>query len=104
MTAEQVRETLHAQPFHPFIIHLVDGREFRINHRGFISQSPSGRTIIVYQENERIHIVDLFLVIDLEILPLPAGTTSPTSARSRSTRIRTACRSWFTTMARSACG
>jgi hypothetical protein len=66
MTAEQLRTMREANPFRPFIIHLTDGRTFTVPHRDFVSQSPSGRTIIIYNANDSFSIVDLFLVTELE--------------------------------------
>lgn len=75
MTIEQFRNLLNAQPFAPFSIHLADGRQIPVVHREFVAQSPSGRTVIVYQPNESFNIVDLLLVTDLEVsTALPAQT------------------------------
>jgi hypothetical protein len=67
MTIEQLRQVLHATPFQPFTIHLADGREMRVPHREFVAQSPSGRTIIVYHEDESFSIIDLLLVTELKV-------------------------------------
>jgi hypothetical protein len=71
MTAEQVRKMREANPFLPFRIHLADGRVLSVPHRDFVSQSPGGRIIIVYDSDETFNIVDLYLVTDLEV-PKPA--------------------------------
>lgn len=74
MTAEQLRAVREAQPFRPFTIHLADGRSLRIPHREFVSQSPGGRTIIVYGSGESFSVVDLYLVTELEVgAPADAG-------------------------------
>jgi hypothetical protein len=67
MTAKEFRTVGEAVPFRPFIIHLADGRSFLVPHRDFISQSPSGRTIIVYRSDDSFSIVDLYLVTELEV-------------------------------------
>ena len=67
MTAEQLRAMRNSQPFRPFTIHLADGRSFSVPHRDFVSQSPGGRTIIVYGTEESFSVLDLFLVTELEI-------------------------------------
>ena len=69
MTAEQLRTMRDSNPFRPFIIHLADGRAFTIPHRDFVSQSPGGRTIIVYGSDESFSVLDLFLVTELEVQP-----------------------------------
>ncbi len=77
MTAEQLRATREANPFRPFTIHLADGRTFAVSHRDFVSQSPGGRTIIVYGSNEAFSIIDLYLVTELEIQsPADSGSSA----------------------------
>jgi len=75
MTAEQLRAMREAQPFRPFTIHLADGRSLPVPHREFVSQSPGGRTIIVYRSGESFSVVDLYLVTELEV-QAPADSES----------------------------
>lgn len=67
MTIEQLRSTHQANPFQPFTIRLADGRSLHVPHRDFLSHSPSGRTVIVYHEDESFSIIDLLLVTELEV-------------------------------------
>jgi hypothetical protein len=67
MTIEQLRLVLQAAPFRPFTIHLADGRQIQVRHPDFVAQSPTGRTIIIYQEDESFSIVDLLLVTELKV-------------------------------------
>ena len=69
MTVERFTNTVRAQPFRPFTIHMGDGRTFFVKHQDFISRSPSGRTVIVYGENDSFSILDLLLITELEIHP-----------------------------------
>jgi len=62
MTAEQLRARRESSPFRPFTIHLADGRSLNVPHRDFVSQSPGGRTIVVYRADESFSVVDLYLV------------------------------------------
>ncbi len=73
MTIEKFRELWDAQPFQAFVIHLADGRSIPVAHREFMATAPSGRTVTVYQPDDRLNIVDLLLVTDLEINPNGAG-------------------------------
>jgi hypothetical protein len=75
MTTEQLRAMREANPFRPFTIHLADGRTLDVPYRDFVSLSPSGRIIIVYQPNDAFNVVDLYLVTDLEI-KAPADSNS----------------------------
>jgi hypothetical protein len=78
MTAEQLRAMREASPFRPFLIHLADGRTLSVPHRDFVSQSPGGRTIIVYQSEEAFSVVDLYLVTELEVQkPADSGNSAP---------------------------
>jgi hypothetical protein len=75
MTAQQFREVREANPFRPFTIHLADGRSLTVRHRDFVSQSPTGRTIIVYGTDESFSLVDLYLVTRIEVqAPADAGS------------------------------
>jgi len=67
MTIEQFKQTCHATPFRPFVLHLADRREIPVKHRDFVAISPSGRTLIVYQPDESFNTIDLLLVTDIEV-------------------------------------
>jgi len=69
MTIEQLRNVHHASPFRPFTLHLADGRSLSVPHRDFLSHSPSGRTVIVYGDDESFSIIDLLLVTRIEVYP-----------------------------------
>ena len=81
MTIEQMRRLYDAQPFHPFLIHLADGRAVPVEHREFIMSAPSGRTVIVYQPDDSFNIIDLLLVTDLEVKP--NGTSKGNGSKRR---------------------
>jgi hypothetical protein len=67
MTTEQFRATLHQHPFRPFTIRMADGRAFDVAHRDFIALSQSGRTAVVFQEDEAYSVLDLLLMSELEV-------------------------------------
>jgi len=50
-------------------MHLADGRQIAVHHREFLMSSPSGRTVVVYQPDDSLNIVDMLLVTDLELKP-----------------------------------
>jgi hypothetical protein len=74
MTIEQLKEIHGSRPFKPFTIHLADGRSFRVEHPEFLSRSPSGRTIVVQQPEDKLSILDLLLVTELEVHPPQAAS------------------------------
>jgi hypothetical protein len=67
MTTEQFRAMLHQQPFRAFTIRMADGRAFDVGHRDFVAMSPTGRTIIVYQDNDSFSVLDLLLMSGLQV-------------------------------------
>lgn len=73
MTIDQIRSFYDAKPFQPFIIHLADGREIPVRSREYMMSAPSGRTLIVYQPDDRWNVIDLLLVTDLEATPVGKG-------------------------------
>ncbi len=50
---------------------MANGRAVRVPHQDFISMHPTGRTVIVYGQNEDLEILDVMLVTSLQ---LPAKT------------------------------
>jgi hypothetical protein len=68
VTVEQLIQMQRAQPFRPYRIHMADGRHLDVEHPDFVARSPSGRTIVVYQQDESFEIVDLLLVSSLQVL------------------------------------
>jgi hypothetical protein len=69
MTLEAFRDALNAQPFHPFTIHIADGRSIPVVSREFVMRDPRGRTVLVYQPDGRLSTIDLLLVTELEKRP-----------------------------------
>jgi hypothetical protein len=67
MTIEELRCFTRAQPFHPFLIHLSEGRAVPVDHPELIMVVPSGRTILVCQADETIDIIDLPQVAGVEV-------------------------------------
>jgi hypothetical protein len=46
---------------------MADGRSFHVPHPDFLSMSPTGRTVIIYQEGEEFSILDLLLMTEIEM-------------------------------------
>lgn len=67
MAIDSVRELCHATAFQPFTIRLTDGRAISVPHRDFIAIGPRGRTVIVYDEQERFSIIDVPLITQIEL-------------------------------------
>lgn len=73
MNVQKLRTAHRATPFRPFTIYMADGRSFHVPHPDFLSMSPTGRTVIIYQDNDDFSILDLLLMTEIEM-------SSPSSA------------------------
>ena len=69
MIVDEIRSLCKAQPFRPFIIHLVDGRQVTVIGRDLIMALPSGRAIVVCQSDDTVNIIDILSVTDLQVKP-----------------------------------
>ncbi len=67
MTIQEVHNLYVAQPFRPFMFHLADGRHIAVEHPEFMASSPTGRTVLAYQNDGLFNVIDLLLVTDLEV-------------------------------------
>jgi hypothetical protein len=67
MTSDQLRQTLRAEPFRPFVVHLADGRKLKVQHPEFVAQSPAGRTFVLWGPDEAFEVVDLLHVTSLKV-------------------------------------
>jgi hypothetical protein len=80
MTVEQFQKVHGARPFRPFTLHMGDGRSFRVDHPQFLSRSPSGRTVVVYQADDSFSVLDMLLMTKLEVhspaIPAPGESAA----------------------------
>lgn len=67
MTTKEFRNVFDAQPFRPFTIYLADGRQVPVEHQEFAMLSPSGRSTIVYQDDDSFQVLDLMLATGVEV-------------------------------------
>lgn len=52
MTADEIRRMLKEQPFQPFRLHLVSGRELKIPHPEFMLIPPKSRSMLFVVDEE----------------------------------------------------
>ena len=77
MTVQQLRAAHRATPFKPFNVQNADGRSFHVPHPDFLSMSPTGRTVIIYEQNEDFSILDLLLMTEIQTPSTPSSTPRP---------------------------
>jgi hypothetical protein len=69
VTIQQLDNVHRAKPFRPFTLHMGDGRAFPVPHPEFLSRSPTGRTVIVYGNDDSFSVLDLLLLTEIEVHP-----------------------------------
>ena len=67
MTAQEFRGVFNAQPFRPFTVHLADGRAVAVPHQEYALLSPTGRTLIVYEDDDSFQVLDLMLATGVQV-------------------------------------
>jgi len=72
---QQLKAARKAMPFCPFTVLMADGRSFHVPHPDFLFMSPTGRTVIIYQEDDEFSILDLPLMTEIQMAQ-PAGSKS----------------------------
>lgn len=65
MRIGELRERYDAAPFVPFDIVLTNRRAIHVAHPDFMAFSPTGRSIVVYEDNGAL-ILDVPLIIALK--------------------------------------
>jgi hypothetical protein len=87
-SVDQIRQAMHAQPFRPFSLQLVDGSLCTVEHPDFIAVPPGGRPreIAFFTEarnrprSYEAHWIDLGLVVSVIVPVEPAASPAGSSA------------------------
>lgn len=62
MQVTEIRKSIIASPFRPFILNIADGRRIQVSARDNILLGPQGRTVFVYQPDEDYDILDAMMI------------------------------------------
>lgn len=68
MTIQQLRAAHRAAPFRPFTVYMADGRSFHVPLPDFLFMSPTGRTVIICQEDDEFSILDLLPMTEIQMV------------------------------------
>jgi hypothetical protein len=66
MTAEVIRDMLHAAPFVPFTVHVADGKSLMVKHPDFATLTQGGQLLFVNTVGDKFEWVDVSLVTRVE--------------------------------------
>lgn len=65
MSPDRIRDKIHATPFAPFFVEMTGGKRVRVQGRDYVILSPAGRTLIVYDDTERVEMLDVSQITDI---------------------------------------
>lgn len=71
MTLEQIRNILHGTT--PFTIHMVSGRQFRVEHPDFAALGKDLATLVFTDDTGRIELIRLSQVESINIASEPVA-------------------------------
>lgn len=68
MAPDRIEAILSKRPFQRFALHVGDGRRLDITHPEIsILLPPKGRSLIVVSTDDRIHLLDVFLITGIDM-------------------------------------
>ncbi len=67
MLPDRIRELIHAIPFQPFVVELGSGKCVPVKHPHYVLLSPGGRTLIVHNDEQRMEMIDVFLITSVSV-------------------------------------
>lgn len=65
MSPDRLREKIHATPFIPFVVEMMGGKRVGVRAREFVTLSPAGRTLIVFDNSERVEMLDVSQIANI---------------------------------------
>jgi hypothetical protein len=84
MELAQIKDTVRAQPFRPFTMRLVDGRQFVVPHPEFLFIPPNMRhtVLLANRDTEAVTILDSIMIASISfdeppLPPLPGASGTP---------------------------
>lgn len=78
MHVHAIRQALHQQPFQPFRLVLVNGREFVIPHPDFVALTDRA-VVVMNSVDDHLSILEPGLILSLE------GMTAPPTGNQKAT-------------------
>jgi hypothetical protein len=76
MAPDRIKKIINAVPFRPFTVELGSGKRVPVKHADYVSLSPAGRTLIVYDDDDGMEILDVFLITSIDVKPTSTRKTS----------------------------
>ena len=67
MPPDRIRELIHTVPFQPFVVELGSGKCVPVKNPDYVLLSPGGRTLIVHNDEQRMEMIDAFLITSVSV-------------------------------------
>jgi hypothetical protein len=65
---DRIRELMHQSPFLPFVLHLADGRTYRVDHPDYVFAGPSlGFEVLIDDGKGRLHYVSPNQITSIDV-------------------------------------
>ena len=64
---EEIRRLVHATPFDPFVIHMADGRSFRVPHPDFILVGHGFHVVVAPEEHGPVEFLPVRMMSGLSV-------------------------------------
>lgn len=66
MSIAGIKEVLHQVPFQPFILRMISGQEYTVDHLDFVSAARSYRRLYIStNEEDRVDVIDTLMIESL---------------------------------------
>jgi hypothetical protein len=62
MIVESLRDLTHAVPFKPYVVRMASGEKYKVMHPDFISISPRGTQVVLFDETGQMHMLSPLLM------------------------------------------
>jgi hypothetical protein len=72
MSKSQVEAAIEAG--NPFSLRMADGKEYEVPHRDYISPSPKGTFVTVYDDDEKFYVLPLLTMMGIASATSDAGS------------------------------
>ena len=69
MTVTALKDHLDATPFTPFDLVTASGKSYRVKHPDYFAFSPTGRTCVVFGEDDHLATINLLTITELVSKP-----------------------------------
>lgn len=67
MTSDKLNELHTARPFMPFIIHMNDGRQFKVEHPELLAHRRGTRIAYLQTSGDAGQFIDVLMIASIEI-------------------------------------